>query len=132
MMSHRQYETVLLAEAGTRVIPAASDGRDGWVAERLDRHRNRKGAFEQQGGHGVWLKISERSSTSSSSTVPNSRPIEVVSAPGRLSSMLPMSGPVTGGDFEVPSISEVTSRPHQARARSKPGLSGARIEIGSP
>jgi signal transduction histidine kinase/CheY-like chemotaxis protein len=55
-----QYETILRAEAGTGVIPAASDGRDAWVVERLDRHRNPKGAFEQQSGQGVWLKISER------------------------------------------------------------------------
>ena len=56
----------------------------------------------------------------------------VTSAPGRLSSTLPMSGPVTGGDFDVPSAVEVTSPPHQARARAKPGAPGATIESGSP
>jgi signal transduction histidine kinase/CheY-like chemotaxis protein len=55
-----QYETILRAAAVTGIIPAASDRGDAWVAERLDRHRNPKGAFEQQRGRGVWLKISER------------------------------------------------------------------------
>jgi signal transduction histidine kinase/CheY-like chemotaxis protein/HAMP domain-containing protein len=55
-----QYETILRAAAGTDIIPAASDRGDAWVAERLDRHRNPEGAFEQQRSHGIWLKISER------------------------------------------------------------------------
>jgi signal transduction histidine kinase/CheY-like chemotaxis protein/HAMP domain-containing protein len=55
-----QYETILRAAAVTGIIPAASDRHDAWVAERLDRHRNPKGAFEQQRGRGTWLKISER------------------------------------------------------------------------
>ena len=55
-----QYETVLRAVAGTGIIPAAAENRDAWVAERLERHRNPKGAFEQQRGGGMWLKISER------------------------------------------------------------------------
>ena len=55
-----QYETILRAAAGTGIIPAASDKGDAWVAERLDRHRNPEGAFEQQRNRGIWLKISER------------------------------------------------------------------------
>jgi adenylate cyclase len=55
-----QYETVLRAVAGTGIIPAAAESRDAWVTERLERHRNPKGAFEQQRGGGMWLKISER------------------------------------------------------------------------
>ncbi len=55
-----QYESILRVTAGTGIIPAASDKRDAWVAERLDRHRNPKGTFEQQRDRGVWLKISER------------------------------------------------------------------------
>jgi adenylate cyclase len=55
-----QYETILRAAAGTGIIPAASDKGDTWVAERLDRHRNPEGAFEQQRSRGIWLKISER------------------------------------------------------------------------
>jgi len=55
-----QYETILRAAAGTGIIPAASDKGDAWVAERLDRHRNPEGAFEQQRSRGIWLKISER------------------------------------------------------------------------
>ncbi len=54
------YETILRAAAGTGIIPAASDKGDAWVAERLDRHRNPEGAFEQQRSRGIWLKISER------------------------------------------------------------------------
>jgi adenylate cyclase len=55
-----QYETILRAAAGTGIIPVASDKGDAWVAERLDRHRNPEGAFEQQRSRGIWLKISER------------------------------------------------------------------------
>ena len=55
-----QYETVLRAVAGTGIIPAALESGDAWVAERLERHRNPKGAFEQQRDGGMWLKISER------------------------------------------------------------------------
>ncbi len=55
-----KYETILRAAAGTGIIPAASDKGDAWVAERLDRHRNPEGAFEQQRSRGIWLKISER------------------------------------------------------------------------
>jgi adenylate cyclase len=54
------YETILRKAAETGIVPLAPDKRDGWIAERLDRHRNPKGAFEQQRSHGVWLKISER------------------------------------------------------------------------
>ena len=55
-----QYETVLRAVAGTGIIPAALESGDAWVAERIERHRNPKGAFEQQRDGGMWLKISER------------------------------------------------------------------------
>src|ERR1700722_3739002 len=55
-----QYETILRAVAGAGISPAAAEHRDGWVAERLERHRNPTGAFEQQRGGGMWLKISER------------------------------------------------------------------------
>jgi adenylate cyclase len=54
------YESILRAAAGTGMIPAASAGRDAWFAERIARHRNPKGAFEQQRSRGGWLKISER------------------------------------------------------------------------
>jgi adenylate cyclase len=54
------HETILRKAAETGIVPLAPDKRDGWIAERLDRHRNPKGAFEQQRSHGVWLKISER------------------------------------------------------------------------
>jgi adenylate cyclase len=53
------YEIILRAVAGTGIIPAALESGDAWVAERLERHLNPKGAFEQQRGGG-WLKISER------------------------------------------------------------------------
>jgi adenylate cyclase len=55
-----QYETILRAVARTGIIPAALESCDAWVAERLERHRNPEGAFEQQRGGGMWLKISER------------------------------------------------------------------------
>jgi len=53
-------ETILRKAAEMGIVPLPPDKRDGWIAERLDRHRNPKGAFEQQRSHGVWLKISER------------------------------------------------------------------------
>jgi adenylate cyclase len=55
-----QYETILRKAAETGIVPLAADQRDAWLAERLDRHRNPRGAFEQQRSHGMWLKISER------------------------------------------------------------------------
>ena len=55
-----QYESILHAVAGTGIIPDALQNCDSWVAERLERHRDPKGAFEQERGGGVWLKISER------------------------------------------------------------------------
>lgn len=54
------YETILRGAVDEGIIPGASVKPDAWVAERLERHRNPKGAFEQQRGHGMWLKISER------------------------------------------------------------------------
>jgi adenylate cyclase len=57
------YAAILRAAAKAGFIPAASERPDAWIAERLDRHRNPKGAFEQQRDHGVWLKISERRTT---------------------------------------------------------------------
>jgi adenylate cyclase len=55
-----RYEDILRAATKAGFIPAASDRPDTWLAERLDRHRHPKGAFEQQRDRGVWLKISER------------------------------------------------------------------------
>ncbi len=54
------YEDILRAAAKAGFIPASLDRPDAWIAQRLDRHRNPKGAFEQQRDRGVWLKISER------------------------------------------------------------------------
>ena len=58
-----QHETILRKAAETGIVPLAPDKRDAWIAERLDRHRNPRGAFEQQRSHGMWLKISERRTT---------------------------------------------------------------------
>jgi PAS domain-containing protein len=55
-----RYETILCAAAGTGIMPTASGKFAAWVAERLERHRNPTGAFEQRRGRGVWPKISER------------------------------------------------------------------------
>jgi adenylate cyclase len=54
------YEVILRAAAEAGFIPAAAERPETWLAERLDRHRNPAGAFEQQRDRGVWLKISER------------------------------------------------------------------------
>jgi len=55
-----QYHAILHAAADAGIIPVAPDKRALWVSERLERHRNPKGAFEQQRSGGTWLKISER------------------------------------------------------------------------
>jgi signal transduction histidine kinase/CheY-like chemotaxis protein len=55
-----QYETIVRKAAEAGIVPVLPDNRDAWIAERLDRHRNPKGAFEQRRSHGIWLKISER------------------------------------------------------------------------
>src|SRR5580704_3490387 len=47
-----QYETILRVVARAGIIPAALESCDAWVAERLERHRNPEGAFEQQRGGG--------------------------------------------------------------------------------
>jgi adenylate cyclase len=54
------YETIVRKAAETGIVPLSPDERDAFIAERLERHRNPKGAFEQQRSHGMWLKISER------------------------------------------------------------------------
>ena len=54
------YETIVRKAAETGIVPLSPDKRDAFIAERLERHRNPKGAFEQQRSHGMWLKISER------------------------------------------------------------------------
>jgi adenylate cyclase len=54
------YEAILSSAAQAGIIPAALENRQAWLAERLERHRNPQGAFEQQRKGGVWLKISER------------------------------------------------------------------------
>jgi adenylate cyclase len=55
-----QYEAILRSAAQAGIIPAASASGQTWLAERLERHRNPRGAFEQQRDGGAWLKISER------------------------------------------------------------------------
>ena len=56
-----QYEAILRSAAQAGIVPAALEKNgQAWLAERLERHRNPQGAFEQQRKDGVWLKISER------------------------------------------------------------------------
>lgn len=55
-----EYEAILRAVSATGTIAMPTQDIDGWIAERLKRHRNPQGAFEQQRSGGVWLKISER------------------------------------------------------------------------
>jgi adenylate cyclase len=55
-----QYEAILGSAAQVGIIPGALENGQAWLTERLERHRNPLGAFEQQRKDGVWLKISER------------------------------------------------------------------------
>ena len=54
------FEAILRAAAEAGVFPAAADKAEFWISERLERHRNPQGAFEQQRSRGTWVKISER------------------------------------------------------------------------
>jgi adenylate cyclase len=54
------YETIVSAAARAGLISAAAGQTERWLAERLERHRDPHGAYEQQRGSGKWLKISER------------------------------------------------------------------------
>ena len=54
------YETIVSAAAGAGLISAAAGQTEPWLAERLERHRHPRGAYEQQRASGKWLKISER------------------------------------------------------------------------
>jgi adenylate cyclase len=54
------YEAILGAavRGGLVPVPAAQEGP--WLADRIERHRHPRGAFEQQRAGGRWLRISER------------------------------------------------------------------------
>ena len=54
-----QYQAVRSA-ARAGIVPAALENGQAWLAERLERHRNPQGAFEQQRKGGVCGFISER------------------------------------------------------------------------
>ncbi len=54
------YEAILRAAAAAGLIPPAQERPEAWLAERLARHRNPGGAYEQPRSGGRWLKISER------------------------------------------------------------------------
>jgi len=54
------YEKIVRAAVSAGLVPAASDRPETWIADRLQRHRDPGGAYEQQRTEGRWLKISER------------------------------------------------------------------------
>lgn len=54
------YESIVRALADAGIVKDTSSEHDSWIAERLERHRNPGGAFEQRRSSGMWLKISER------------------------------------------------------------------------
>lgn len=54
------YQSILRAVAAAGTVAVGSKTGESWIAERLRRHRNPEGAFEQQRSGGTWLKISER------------------------------------------------------------------------
>jgi len=55
-----KYEEIVRAAVGAGLIPVASDRVEAWIGDRLARHRDPGGAYEQQRAGGRWLKISER------------------------------------------------------------------------
>ena len=54
------YQEIIRETAESGVIVAAQGHVDEWLAERLAKHRDPPGPFEQQRADGRWLKISER------------------------------------------------------------------------
>jgi adenylate cyclase len=54
------YEAIVRALADSGLVKHAPEKPDNWVAERLLRHRNPEGAFEQQRSSGIWFQVSER------------------------------------------------------------------------
>ena len=54
------YEAIVRAAAEAGYIPAAKEATGDWVAARIKRHRDPRGAYEQERSGGRWLKISER------------------------------------------------------------------------
>ncbi len=54
------FETIIQRTVARDIIYDAQGNPDAWLAQRLERHRNPSGPFEQQRADGRWLKISER------------------------------------------------------------------------
>ncbi|MCZ8183958.1 MAG: PAS-domain containing protein [Beijerinckiaceae bacterium] len=54
------FEEILRFGVENGQIPSAESNPEGWIAERLDRHRNPSSPFEQALGDGRWLMVSDR------------------------------------------------------------------------
>ncbi|MCZ8187650.1 MAG: PAS-domain containing protein [Beijerinckiaceae bacterium] len=54
------FEEILRFGVDNGQIPSAKDDPEGWIAERLARHRNPSAPFEQALGDGRWLMVSDR------------------------------------------------------------------------
>jgi signal transduction histidine kinase/CheY-like chemotaxis protein/HAMP domain-containing protein len=54
------YEEILRTSAAVGLVKQSVGRKDEWVRERLDRHRNPTGPFEQARADGHWFQVSER------------------------------------------------------------------------
>jgi len=53
-------EQILRSAIEQGLIPAAREGRDDWVAERIAEHQNPPGPLVQQLGTGPWIRVDKR------------------------------------------------------------------------
>ena len=55
-----KYESFLRALTDKGLMPAAIGREEEWIAERLERHRNPQGPFEQATRGDKWISINEQ------------------------------------------------------------------------
>ena len=58
------FETIIRTAAKRGLIPEAEGRIDGWVADRMARHRNPSGPLLRQRSFGRWLQVNERKTES--------------------------------------------------------------------
>ena len=54
------FEEILKASVDNNLVPEAKDNKGAWLEERMARHKNPTGAFEQKHADGGWIRIDEK------------------------------------------------------------------------
>ncbi|MEH6476503.1 MAG: ATP-binding protein, partial [Sneathiella sp.] len=54
------FEDILKSLLDLNIFPDAVGDEENWLKQRMEKHRNPKGSFEQEQDHGVWLLIHEQ------------------------------------------------------------------------